>query len=287
MHEVNTVAALRERLHRWRARGERIAFVPTMGNLHDGHMTLIERARANADSLVASVYVNPLQFGGGEDFDGYPRTLEADRAMLAGASCDLLFFPRDEEIYPLGQSLATRIDLPGLTEMLCGEHRPGHFVGVATVVCKLLNMVQPDVAVFGEKDLQQLRIIQRLVADLYIPTRVLPAPTARESDGLAMSSRNRYLTTQERALAPVLYQTLVGARQALEAGDRAYAAIEARATQALRDAGLRPDYVSIRRGIDLQPPAARGEVELAVLGAAWLGRARLIDNLQLRLSPAG
>ncbi|MEO0421489.1 MAG: pantoate--beta-alanine ligase [Pseudomonadota bacterium] len=283
MHEVNTVAALRERVGTWRAKGERIAFVPTMGNLHEGHMTLIDRARDSADRLVASVYVNPLQFGGGEDFDGYPRTLEADRAMLAAASCDLLFFPRDEEIYPLGQSLATRIDLPGLTEMLCGEHRPGHFVGVATVVCKLLNMVQPDVAVFGEKDLQQLRIIERLVRDLYIPTQVLPAPTAREDDGLAMSSRNRYLTPQERALAPVLYRTLEGVREALVRGEGDVTALEARAVQALRDAGLRPDYVSVRRADDLQLPVA-GDGALAVLGAAWLGRARLIDNLQVTVS---
>lgn len=285
MREVNTVAALRERLQGWRNQGERIAFVPTMGNLHQGHMTLIDRARDSADRLVASIYVNPLQFGGGEDFDGYPRTLEADRAMLAAASCDLLFFPRDDEIYPLGQPLATRIDLPGLTQMLCGEHRPGHFVGVATVVCKLLNMVQPDVAVFGEKDLQQLRIIERLVRDLYIPTQVLPAPTAREDDGLAMSSRNRYLTPQERELAPTLYRVLGGVREALVKGDRDFATLEASAVQALRDAGLRPDYVSVRNGYDLQLPEA-GDGELAVLGAAWLGRARLIDNVQVPLSAA-
>lgn len=276
--QTSRLADLRRILDGWRRSGQRIAFVPTMGNLHDGHLSLLLRAQQCADRLVASIYVNPLQFGAGEDFTSYPRTPEDDRRLLGEAGCDLLFTPSSEEIYPLSEARAVRVEVPGLTEILCGVHRPGHFVGVATVVTKLLNMVAPDVAVFGEKDLQQLRVIERLVRDLHLPVRVVSAPTAREADGLAMSSRNRYLGEQERRRASTLFLTLDEAATTLAAGEADFAAVEGRAVRRLEEAGFRPDYVAVRRREDLAPPQGAHE-PLVVLGAAWLGRARLIDNV--------
>jgi pantoate--beta-alanine ligase len=280
MDTVTTIAAVREHVNRWRGEGRRIAFVPTMGNLHAGHVSLIEKARQHGDRFVASIFVNPMQFGPNEDFAHYPRTPTQDARMLADAGCDLMFMPDVAEIYPNGSERATRVEVPGLSDILDGEFRPGHFEGVATVVAKLFHIVEPDVAVFGEKDFQQLTIIRRMAADLCMPLTIVGAPTVREPDGLAMSSRNQYLTDEERRKAPIIHQTLVAAVERLRAGDRDFAAIESAGIEALERAGLRTDYFAVRRADDLGAPDAHTR-HLVVLTAARLGRARLIDNLQL------
>jgi pantoate--beta-alanine ligase len=282
METVTTIAAVRQHVRRWRGEGRRVAFVPTMGNLHPGHVSLIEMARSHGDRFVASIFVNPMQFGPNEDFAHYPRTPTQDARMLADAGCDLMFTPDVAEIYPNGSERATRVDVPGLSSILDGEFRPGHFEGVATVVAKLFHIVEPDVAVFGEKDFQQLTIIRRMVADLCMPITIVAAPTVRDPDGLAMSSRNQYLTDEERQKAPLIHQLLLAAVARLQAGDRDFAAIERTALQALVASAFRPDYFSVRRADDLSPPQADTQ-HLVVLVAARLGRARLIDNLQFRV----
>jgi pantoate--beta-alanine ligase len=273
---VGTLAELRERRAAFATAGERVAFVPTMGNLHDGHLELVRRGRALAPRVVVSIFVNPLQFGAGEDLARYPRTLERDAGLLEGVGADLLFAPPVAEMYPRPQQ--TRVEVPGLSDILCGASRPGHFVGVATVVCKLLNMVQPQVALFGEKDFQQLAVIRRMVEDLCVPVQILGVPTVREPDGLAMSSRNGYLTAAERRQAPALYRALQAAAAALATGAADPEAVARQAAAAIDAAGLRTDYVSVRRAGDLAPAGA-GDADLVVLAAAYLGRARLIDNL--------
>jgi pantoate--beta-alanine ligase len=273
---VGTLAELRERRAAFATAGERVAFVPTMGNLHDGHLELVRRGRALAPRVVVSIFVNPLQFGAGEDLASYPRTLERDAGLLEAAGADLLFAPPVAEMYPRPQQ--TRVEVPGLSDILCGASRPGHFVGVATVVCKLLNMVQPQVALFGEKDFQQLAVIRRMVEDLCVPVQILGVPTVREPDGLAMSSRNGYLTAAERRQAPALYRALQAAAAALATGAADPEAVARQAAAAIDAAGLRTDYVSVRRAGDLAPAGA-GDADLVVLAAAYLGRARLIDNL--------
>jgi pantoate--beta-alanine ligase len=279
MQTVSQIQELRATLRAWRAQGLKIGFVPTMGNLHAGHMSLLAAARFRADRVVASVFVNPLQFGPNEDFDRYPRTPEEDARLLEAARCDLLFLPSVEEMYPDGKDQATRVHVRGLSETLCGLVRPGHFDGVATVVAKLFGIVQADVAVFGEKDFQQLTIIQRMTRDLALPVEVLGAATVRAPDGLAMSSRNRYLSESERAIAPQLYAALCTAVKRIDAGDSDYAAIEAAGDAALRAAGMRPDYFAVRDVLTLEAPAAQSR-DLVVLAAARLGKARLIDNLR-------
>jgi pantoate--beta-alanine ligase len=281
METVTTIAAVRERVRRWHGEGRRVAFVPTMGNLHAGHVSLIETARRHGDRFVASIFVNPMQFGPNEDFAHYPRTPAQDSRMLADAGCDLMFMPDVAEIYPNGPDRATRVEVPGLSSILDGEFRPGHFEGVATVVAKLFHIVDPDVAVFGEKDFQQLTIIRRMVADLCMPVTIIAAPTVREPDGLAMSSRNQYLTDDERRQAPVIHQTLLAALERLQAGERDFDAIERTGVAALERAGFRPDYFAVRRADDLSGPDGDTR-HLVILTAARLGRARLIDNLQLR-----
>lgn len=271
---------LRDRISAWRRAGERIAFVPTMGNLHAGHGSLIQKAHELAPRVVVSIFVNPLQFGPNEDFAAYPRTPEDDEQLLRSMQVDLLFRPDVADIYPRGQQDTARVHVPGLEDILCGAYRPGHFMGVATVVTKLLNLVQPDVAVFGEKDFQQLMIIRRAVSDLCIPVDIVGAPTLREPDGLAMSSRNRYLSADERAVAPAIHAQLERARAALASGMRGYAAIEKQGHEALRQAGLQPDYFAIRDAATLGEPGESGE--LVILAAARLGRARLIDNVRAR-----
>jgi pantoate--beta-alanine ligase len=279
MQTVTRIQALREVLRGWRSQGLRIGFVPTMGNLHPGHISLLAAARHRADRIVASVFVNPLQFGPKEDFDRYPRTPQEDARLLEEARCDLLFLPSVEEMYPEARDQATRVHVSGLAEILCGAVRPGHFDGVATVVAKLFGIVQPDVAVFGEKDFQQLSIIQRMTRDLAIPVEVVGAATVRAPDGLAMSSRNRYLTEAERRIAPRLYEALRAAVARIDAGEADYASIEAEGRAALSAAGMRPDYFQVRDAATLELPRA-GAGELVVLAAARLGRARLIDNLR-------
>jgi pantoate--beta-alanine ligase len=279
MDTVTTNAAVRERVRRWRAAGARIAFVPTMGNLHSGHISLIDAARRGAARFVASIFVNPMQFGPNEDFAHYPRTASQDAEMLASAGCDLMFMPDAQEIYPDGLERATRVEVPELSRILCGEFRPGHFEGVTTVVAKLLNIVEPDIAVFGEKDFQQLTIIRHMVADMCYPIEIVAAPTVREADGLAMSSRNQYLTAAERKSAPRLYIALQGAVARLAAG-RDYAAIERAGILELEAAGLQPEYFAIRAARTLGAPQDSAH-ELVVLAAARLGKARLIDNLKV------
>lgn len=279
MIETVTVAgALRARIAAWRRDGARIAFVPTMGNLHDGHYSLVALARARAERVVASVFVNPTQFGPREDFAAYPRTLAQDQAGLAQHGCDLLFAPAPEEIYPFGAAATVRVEVPGLSDILDGAARPGHFVGVATVVTKLFNLVQPDCAVFGQKDYQQLLVVRRLTQDLRLPIEIVAAPTQREANGLAMSSRNQYLSAAERERAGLIHATLVAMRAALHAG-RQHAAIEQDAMQALQSAGFLPDYCVLRRAADLSAPEPGQSGGLIALIAAKLGRARLIDNL--------
>lgn len=280
MKSVERIADLRRVLDGWRRQGQSIAFVPTMGSLHGGHMSLIELAQQKTDRTVVSIYVNPLQFGMDEDFAGYPRTPGEDNALLEKAGVDALFAPLTEEVYPLGQERITRVDVPELSGILCGAVRPGHFVGVATVVTKLLNIVQPEVAVFGEKDFQQLTIVRRVVADLCMQAEIIGAPTGRERDGLAMSSRNRYLDDAERRVAPAVYRELVKARDAIRAGEVDFGALQSEALATLRAQGFRPDYFEVRQTAGLELPAAEG-AELVVLAAAWLGRARLIDNLRV------
>ena len=278
-------AALRERLGAWRREGLRIAFAPTMGNLHAGHLDLVRTAAARADRVVLSIFVNRLQFGPNEDFAAYPRTLEADLARLAGEACDLVFTPDEQAMYPRGRSATTRVEVPDLGDILCGRARPGHFSGVATIVTKLFNLVQPELAVFGEKDWQQLAVIRQMTADLGFPIEILGVPTRREPDGLALSSRNRYLTEHERAVAPGMYNALQAAGEALKGGERDFVAIQHAGMDNIRSAGLEPEYFEVRRQEGLTPPDARDH-RLVILAAARLGRARLIDNLAVHL-PAG
>jgi len=276
---IEEIAALRARVAEWRHGGNRIALVPTMGNLHAGHLALAREARRLADRTLVSIFVNPLQFGPKEDFGAYPRTLERDREMLQAEGADLLFAPPVQVVYPRRQEEQTRVEVPGLSEILCGATRPGHFVGVATVVCKLFNMAQPDVAVFGEKDFQQLLVIRRMVEDLCLPVEVRGLLTVREPDGLAMSSRNGYLTPEERVRAPALYGALCRAGDRLREGSAA-SEVERRGEQELAASGFRTDYFNVRRAQDLQP-VTKEDQDLVVLAAAYLGRARLIDNLRV------
>jgi pantoate--beta-alanine ligase len=254
-----------------------------MGSLHAGHMSLLAAARYRADRVIASVFVNPLQFGPGEDFERYPRTPADDQQLLAEAGCDMLFMPGVDEIYPGGQQSATRVSVASLSGILCGKVRPGHFDGVATIVAKLFGIVQPDFAVFGEKDYQQLAIIRRMTADLDIPVEIVGAPTVRSPDGLAMSSRNRYLSGAERAVAPRIHATLREVAERIAGGDRDYAQLVVWADSQLRACGMQPDYFEVRDANSLQQPDA-ASTELVILTAARLGKARLIDNLTVPLT---
>ncbi|MBK5002916.1 pantoate--beta-alanine ligase [Pseudomonas sp. S31] len=282
MNTVKTVRELRAAVARARSEGKRIGFVPTMGNLHSGHAALVTKAAQRADFVVASIFVNPLQFGANEDLDKYPRTLAADQQRLLDAGCNLLFAPTVEEMYPDGMGVQTRVSVPQLSEGLCGASRPGHFEGVATVVSKLFNMVQPDLAVFGEKDFQQLAVIRAMVRDLNMPIQIIGEPTVRAEDGLALSSRNGYLTPDQRATAPVVYRTLKQLGEAIGAGQVDFPALVEQGKQQLEAAGLRPDYLEVRHAVNLKP-ANFGDRDLVILVAAYLGNTRLIDNLYLHL----
>jgi pantoate--beta-alanine ligase len=279
---IDALVALRARIGGWRRQGLRIGFVPTMGNLHAGHFSLVRLARQHADRVVASVFVNPTQFGPNEDFSRYPRTPEADTAGLEAAGCDLLWLPSVETMYPYGAEGAVRIRVPGVTDTLEGAHRPGHFDGVATVVARLFNQVQPDVAVFGRKDYQQLAVVRYMARDLAFAAELLAGDTVREADGLAMSSRNQYLSPEERARAPELHRTLRSMQAAAQRGVPA-AVAEAEGRARLEDAGFEVDYTAIRSP-DLSAPADGAPGERIALVAARLGRTRLIDNLAFILS---
>lgn len=277
MKIVNTLFELRQTIKAWRSAGLRIAFVPTMGNLHAGHLKLVEEAQKNAEKVVVSIFVNPTQFGAGEDFENYPRTGEEDRQKLTGVNTDLLFQPAVTEVY--AADAKTAVTVSGLSELHCGASRPGHFTGVATVVCKLFNMVQPDIALFGLKDFQQLMIIRTMVRDLNIEVDIIGVETVREASGLAMSSRNGYLTAAEKNIAPMLYQSLCTAKDAVLTSKLPFSEIEHRAMQFLTEAGFQTDYFSICRAGDLS--YAKGdEQDLVLLAAVKLGTTRLIDNLR-------
>jgi pantoate--beta-alanine ligase len=278
MQTVQDAPALRAAIRGWRSKGQTVGFVPTMGNLHAGHQSLIKLARARTDRVIASVFVNPTQFGPHEDFERYPRTLQQDQTALTDEGCDLLFAPEVATIYPYGAAHSVSLHVPQITDTLEGAQRPGHFDGVATVVCKLFNLVQPDLAVFGQKDFQQLKVIERMVRDLSLPLRVMAAPTLRADDGLALSSRNQYLSTAERARAPLIYDTLLKMRELLAKG-HAWRALEQVATARLLRAGFSPDYAVIRCAEDLAEPAEGQREGLIALIAARLGSTRLIDNL--------
>jgi len=282
-----TAAGLRRALAGERTRGRSIALAATMGNLHAGHIRLLRSAQRQADITVASIFVNPSQFGAGEDFRRYPRTPRQDRALLQEADVQHLFAPGRSAMYPRDALPHTEVRVPAaLSDILCGASRPGHFTGVATVVAKLLQLVQPDVAIFGKKDYQQLCVIRRMVRDLKMPVRIAAVPTVREPDGLAMSSRNRYLGTAERAAAPALYQTLCHTRDRLLAGERNFAALQREGAKRLRAAGFVVDYYNIRDTVNLQSVTFRSK-NMIVLAAGVLGNARLIDNISLKTGAVG
>jgi len=272
---------LRATIAAWKREGLRVGFVPTMGNLHAGHYSLVTLARQHADRVVSSVFVNPTQFGPNEDFTRYPRTPEADTHGLAAAGCDALWLPEVEAMYPFGVDLAAKIHVPGVSGVLEGACRPGHFDGVCTVVTRLFNQVQPDVAAFGRKDFQQLAVIRQLVADLQMPVEILAGEIVREDDGLAMSSRNQYLSPDERAIAPAIHRTLLAMRAAALAG-APRARVEAEADAALRSAGFVPDYAVVRHPDFSEPADGEGGPRVALV-AARLGRTRLIDNVEFQL----
>ena len=276
MKQATTIQELRRIIHVWRLAGERVAFVPTMGNLHRGHLQLVEQAKKQADRVVVSIFVNPTQFGEGEDFDSYPRTLPQDILKLEPHQVDTLFLPSVAELY--GKNTLTTVSVQGLSSMHCGASRKGHFNGVATVVSKLFNIVQPDVALFGEKDFQQLAVIREMVCDLNMPIEILGVATVRESDGLAMSSRSGYLNTEQRKTVTKLYETLCAAKQAVIAGLLEYARIEKNACAALTEVGFEPEYFSICKADNLNP-ATSEDTCLVILAAAKIGQTRLIDNI--------
>ena len=279
---ITHLAALRERVRGWKRAGLRVGFVPTMGNLHAGHYSLVTLARRHADRVVSSVFVNPTQFGPSEDFTRYPRTPDADTSGLQAAGCDALWLPEVEAMYPFGVALAAKVQVPGVSAVLEGACRPGHFDGVCTVVTRLFNQVQPDVAAFGRKDFQQLAVIRQMVADLQMPVQILAGEIVREPDGLAMSSRNQYLSAEERAIAPAIHRTLRAMRDAALSG-LPRAQVEVDADAALRAAGFVPDYAVLRRP-DFSEPADGQPGPQVALVAARLGRTRLIDNLEFELA---
>jgi pantoate--beta-alanine ligase len=286
MQTYSTNTSLQNTLRKARERGQTVAFVPTMGNLHEGHLDLVRKAHTLCDLVVVSIFVNPLQFGASEDLDSYPRTLAADKEKLFKEGVDILYTPGVEEIYPEGMAAQTLVRVPGLSETLCGSSRPGHFDGVTTVVSKLFNIVQPDVAIFGEKDFQQLSIIQKMVRDLCMPIKVVGTPTARDGDGLAKSSRNGFLSSEQRNIAPIIHQTLLTCREAIACDFDNFLQLESHARMKLLQAGFEPDYFAIRDARTLLAVTEDTE-EIAILAAARLGSTRLIDNVHLTLNPAG
>ena len=278
MELVSTLDEMRELHEGWRHHDEHVALVATMGNLHAGHLSLVDLARQHAERVVVTVFVNPTQFGEGEDFEDYPRTLKRDTQRLRKLDADVLVTPDVDTVSPFGIDRATVVSVPGLTRNFCGASRPGHFDGVTTVVARLFALVQPDIAVFGQKDYQQQLVIRHMTADLSLPIRIITAPTVREPDGLAMSSRNQYLSEAERAVAPQLHAALETIGAELQDGQRNFVDLENDARNTLQAAGFVPDYVAIRRAENLEPPD-RDCDEIVVLAAAHLGKARLIDNI--------
>lgn len=280
MNIIQDITELRSTVLSWRRAGERIAFVPTMGNLHQGHLRLVDIAHQHAERVIVSIFVNPMQFGPTEDLDNYPRTLEQDCAGLAAHKADAVFTPTPNLMYPQGLAAQTYVEVPHLGDYHCGASRAGHFRGVSTIVTKLFNLVQPDVACFGQKDYQQLAIIRQMVADLSMPIEIIGVPTERADDGLALSSRNGYLSTQERYKAPALYQVLTHLKSKIQAGASDLRALEQEGCLALQAAGFEPDYLNISNRLTLAPAQSTQEA-LVILVAAKLGTTRLIDNIEV------
>jgi pantoate--beta-alanine ligase len=283
MQLISEILDLREIRRTWQSSAKVIAFVPTMGNLHQGHLDLVREAKKQADIVVVSIFVNPMQFGPDEDLDAYPRTFENDSYLLEDLGVDVLFMPKASDIYARGLEQQTFVEVPGLSYMICGASRPGHFRGVATIVCKLFNMVQPNLSFFGEKDFQQLQVIKAMVTDLSMNLKVFGVPTTRENDGLAMSSRNQYLTNDERKLAPTLYEKMHKLAREIQKGRRDFSKLTQEYKLQLSDLGFNPDYLEIRNIENLLQPSHEDR-NLVLLAAAFLGKTRLIDNLQIRLS---
>jgi pantoate--beta-alanine ligase len=282
MQIVDEILALRQIRRTWQSSKEVIAFVPTMGNLHNGHLKLVKEAKKHATKVVVSIFVNPLQFGPDEDLDAYPRTLQNDQDSLRALGVDVLFMPKSEDIYSRGLEQQTFVEVPGLSYMICGASRPGHFRGVATIVCKLFNMVQPNHAFFGEKDFQQLQVIKAMVTDLSMNLSIHGVPTERHEDGLAMSSRNGYLTPEQRTLAPALYQEISALAQAIVDGRRDFSLLIGDAKSALAAKGFKPDYLELRSA-DTLLQVGHEDKHLVILAAAFLGKTRLIDNIQVNI----
>lgn len=279
MKIITDIDSLRQQVNEWRLQSLTIAFVPTMGNLHDGHIELVKEAHQHADKVIVSIFVNPMQFGLNEDIDNYPKTLEQDKNKLVDENTDLLFMPTPEVIYPKGVSNNTFVEVPKISDVYCGASRPGHFRGVATVVCKLFNLVQPDVACFGAKDYQQLQVIQTMVEDLSMPVKIIPVKIIREASGLAMSSRNGYLTPEEKAEAPVLYNTLQWLAEQVKT-NRDFDALCQQAIERINQVGLTTDYINICHANTLEKATINDE-NLVILASAFCGKARLIDNIQV------
>lgn len=282
MQLINEISDLREIRRTWQSSAKVIAFVPTMGNLHQGHLNLVHEAKKKADIVVVSIFVNPMQFGPDEDLDAYPRTLENDSSLLTDLGVDVLFMPKATDIYARGLEQQTFVEVPGLSYMICGASRPGHFRGVATIVCKLFNMVQPNLAFFGEKDFQQLQVIKAMVTDLSMNLNVFGVATTRENDGLAMSSRNQYLNGEERKLAPTLYKFMNDLASKIQSGRRDFVKLTEEYKLQLSELGFNPDYLEIRNAETLLQPSHEDQ-HLVLLAAAFLGKTRLIDNLQIEL----
>ena len=280
MKVVDSIASLRALIGEWKRQGSSVGFVPTMGNLHDGHLKLVKRAKAHNDKVIISIFVNPMQFGANEDLDAYPRTIEDDKAKLIGEGADAVFLPSVQDMYPAGLDVQTFVEVPGISDVLCGASRPGHFRGVATVVSKLFNMVQPDDAFFGEKDFPQLQVIRTMVRDLSMAVTVHGVPTEREASGLAMSSRNGYLSAEGKTKASLIYQAMQKMKLAIEQGDTNFADIENSAISELEKEGFKNDYVKVVNAQTCMPAAA-DDKQLVIVVALFMGATRLIDNLQI------
>ena len=282
MQLISDIIELREIRRTWQSSAKVIAFVPTMGNLHQGHLNLVREAKKQADIVVVSIFINPMQFGPDEDLEAYPRTLQSDKRLLGDLGVDVLFMPKATDIYARGLEQQTFVEVPGLSYMICGASRPGHFRGVATIVCKLFNMVQPNLAFFGEKDFQQLQVIKAMITDLSMNLKVFGMETTRNDDGLAMSSRNQYLTNKERKLAPTLYENMQQLASEVQMGRRDFSKITQEYKLQLAKLGFNPDYLEIRNVENLLQPGHEDQ-HLVLLAAVFLGKTRLIDNLQIRL----
>lgn len=282
MYQANSVIELRQYVEHWKDHGQSIAFIPTMGNLHTGHMSLIEKGQSLCDRSLCSIFVNPMQFGANEDFNHYPRTLDSDIQKLEAIGCDLVYLPTASELYPEGLDKITQVQVTDLTDHYEGAHRPGHFTGVATVVLKLFNIVNPDVSVFGKKDYQQYRVISKMVADLNLDVQIIGQETTREASGLATSSRNQYLDAEQTRTAAIIYQLLNDGARQISAGEKDFKAIEAHAIGRLDEAGFKTDYFAVCNSETLLP-ASTADRDLVILVTAGLGETRLLDNIEVSL----